>query len=171
MELDAMHPTMERLNGWAVATIRVFKGGEPALAAAAGDALGAAWPQRHGEWTGTGPWLLWRSPQERLALACTREQLGALLSALRPGASESGCALDLSEAVALWRLQGEALPGVLARLADASALPAPGSATRLRWADVAVVLARHSEHEALLLADATLEPYLQNWWAYACEGL
>jgi hypothetical protein len=41
----------------------------------------------------------------------------------------------------------------------------------LRWADVAVVLARISETEALLLADATLDAYLEDWWAYACDAL
>lgn len=171
MEPDAMHPTMQRMSGWAVATIRMFHGGEPAVAALAQDALETAWPCGHGEWHGTDPWLIWRGPAERIAFASSSDRLAHLLAALRPGESEAGCAVDLSEAVAVWRLDGAALPMVLARLSDVSALPAPGRATRLRWADTAAVLARVSETEALLLADATLGPYLENWWAYACDAL
>lgn len=166
-----MHPTMQRLTGWSAATIRVLGDGEQPVAALAQDALGAAWPQSHGDWHGADPWMIWRSPGERLAFASSPARLSALLAALRPGASEAGCAVDLSEAVGIWKLEGAALPLVLTRLSDATAVPAPGRATRLRWADVAVVLVRISDGEALLLADATLEPYLENWWAYACEAL
>lgn len=166
-----MRPSMTRLSGWGVATIRVFKDDEPAVAAPAAAALHAAWPQQHGAWSGTDPWLTWRSRTERIALASSPDRLKKLLTELQPGNSEAGCAIDLSEAVGVWRLEGAALPGVLARLADVSALPAPGNATRLRWADVAAVLFRISEFDALLLADATLEPYLADWWAYACDAL
>jgi hypothetical protein len=171
MEPDVMHATMKRLALHAIATIRVFEGGEQSIAASVSATLGTAWPQRHGDWTGADPWLVWRSPTERLAFASAPDRLAPLLAELRPGASKAGCAIDLSEAIAIWRLDGAALPSVLARLSDASALPAPGHATRLRWADVAVVLARISETEALLLADATLDAYLEDWWAYACDAL
>jgi heterotetrameric sarcosine oxidase gamma subunit len=171
MANEAMLPTMTRIPGSAVAAIRVFQGGEAAVAAAAQRALGVSWPAAHGPWTGDDPCLIWRSPAERLALASSRERLAGLLDALRPGADEAGCVVDLSEMVALWRLEGAALPEVLARLADAAALPPPGHATRLRWADIAVVLLRVSDSEALLLADATFEPYLRDWWAYACGAL
>lgn len=166
-----MRPTMKRLAGWSVATIRVFKNGEPAVAAAASGALGIAWPQSHGPWSGGDPWMIWRSPAERIAVATSPNKLQTLLADLRPGCSEAGCAVDLGEAIAVWHLDGGALAGVMTRLADASALPAPGSATRLRWADVSVILMRLSQSEALLLADATLEPYLDDWWAYACNAL
>ncbi|WP_324103563.1 hypothetical protein [Noviherbaspirillum sp.] len=162
---------MKRLAGWNVATIRVFKNGEPAVAAAATDALGIAWPQSHGAWSGSDPWMIWRSPVERIVLSSSQQSLQTLLANLRPGRMDAGCAVDLAEAIAVWHLEGSALAGVMTRLADALALPAPGNATRLRWADVSVILMRLSQSEALLLADATLEPYLDDWWAYACDAL
>lgn len=166
-----MPATMIRLPGWAVASIRVLQGGEPFVAASATRALGTAWPQCHGEWNGADPWLIWRSPLERLAFASASDRLAPLLRDLRPGASEDGCAVDLSEAIAIWRLEGAGLPTLLSRLTDAAALPAQGHATRLRFADVAVVLVRVSDTDALLLADAALEPYLRHWWTYSCDAL
>lgn len=166
-----MRPSMTRLTEWGVATLHVFKDDEQAVARAAAAALNAEWPQQHGAWCGTDPWLIWRSKTERIALSSSPARLNNLLASLQPGKSEAGCAIDQSEAVGIWRLEGVALPGVLARLADVSAIPAPGNATRLRWADVAAVLFRISESDALLLADATLEPYLADWWAYVCDAL
>src|SRR5215207_584267 len=80
-----------------VITIRHFPG--DASARNAVQQAGLAWCDAPGTFTGTGPWLAWRSPQEAIAIGVEPARLRPLLAALAPGRNAGAAAADLSEAI------------------------------------------------------------------------
>jgi hypothetical protein len=172
-----MVPVMTPLGGCTVRTVRLVVANDAPLPGVADEAaarwvrgeLGVGWPEGPGEYSGGGPWCIWVGPLERMVVGLAQHGVGGALAFSSPGA-DTVCAIDLSEAVGVWRLQGEEHAELLSRLADVGSIPAPGRATRLRWGDVPVVLVRLSGTESLVLAEAALGPYLVAWWAYAVEG-
>lgn len=67
-------------------------------------------------------------------------------------------------------LVGPQLDAWLARLVDASAIPAPGRASRCRLIDVPVLMWRIDAAHVRLQADRALSPYLAQWLTHAHEG-
>jgi sarcosine oxidase gamma subunit len=150
-------------------TIRHFPG--DASARHAVQQAGLAWCETPGTFTGTGPWLAWRSPQEAIAIGCEPARLRTLLAALAPGRNAGAAAVDISEAIGGVELHGPMLDEWLAHLVDATAIPRQaGRVTRARLADVAVMLLRLAPERLWLLAEKPLLPYVQEWLAYAHEG-
>lgn len=165
---DAL-PGFVRLSGLTVITLRHLAGDTSARAAVQDQGL--PWCEAPGELTGSGPWLAWRSPRETLALGFDATLLPALLQALAPGRSESAVAVDLSQALAVFELQGARIDEWLAHLVDASSIPRQaGRAARCRMMDVAVFLLRLDANRLLLLVDRPVAAYVENWLAYAHEG-
>jgi sarcosine oxidase gamma subunit len=61
---------------------------------------------------------------------------------------------------------------LLQRLVDSHSLPmTPGSATRVRLADIAVTLVRQAPERIWLLVDRCHAHYLANWLNYAGEAI
>lgn len=162
-------PGFRLLAGTSAITIRHFPG-DPAARDAVQQA-GLAWCDTPGTFTGTGPWLAWRSPQETIAIGVEPARLSGVLQALAPGRHAGAAAADISEAMGGLELHGPLLDTWLAHLVDATAIPArAGCATRARLADVAVMLLRLEPERLWLLAEQPLLPYVQEWLAYAHEG-
>ncbi len=165
---DAL-PGFRRLSGLTVITLRHLEGDTSARAAA--QAQGLPWCEAPGELAGSGPWLAWRSPRETIALGFESTLLPTLLQALAPGRSESAVAVDLSQALAVFELQGAQIDEWLAHLVDASSIPRQaGRAARCRMMDAAVFLLRLQADRLLLLVDRPVAAYVENWLAYAHEG-
>ena len=175
---DRFDATMARMPRPGVVALRLVVANDVPLPCAADEvaaralrrAVGLDWPRAHGAFAGTDPWCLWTGPHERWVVASDRRALDALVGALPPGADEAAFAIDLGEGLAAWRLHGAGHRGVLARLADAASLPAPGAATRLRLVDVPATIVATSAAESLLLADVALQDYVEAWWRHAHEG-
>lgn len=165
---DAL-PGFVRLSGLTVITLRHLEGDTSARTAV--QAQGLPWCAAPGELAGSGPWLAWRSPRETLALGSDGTLLPALLQALAPGHSDSAVAIDLSQALAVFELQGPRIDDWLAHLVDTASIPreAPRAA-RCRMMDVAVFLLRLDANRLLLLVDRPVAAYVENWLAYAHEG-
>ncbi|MCZ8110245.1 MAG: hypothetical protein ACK5Y8_17600 [Betaproteobacteria bacterium] len=108
--------------------------------------------------------LLWRSASEVTLVTQQTPRLAALQAALRPGADPLAYAVDRSPGTLGIELAGPALEALLARLMDASAVPAKvGRATRARCADIAVVLLRLAPQQLQLLVDRPLAGHLGAW--------
>jgi sarcosine oxidase gamma subunit len=166
---EAGRPGCRLLPGISAVTVRHFHGDTSAQAAV--HAAGLVWPDKPGLVTGDGPWMTWRSPQEMLLVGLGPAPAQALLQSLAPGRSESAVALDLSEALGVYELQGPLLDDWLSHLVDALAIPRQsGRAARCRLADVPVLLLRLDPERVWLVADRPTAPYLGNWLAYAHEG-
>jgi hypothetical protein len=175
---EAPITSMMAIAARSVATVRLIVGNDASLPGDADQAaaealqvtLGLEWPSRFGAATGTGPWVIWIGPFERIVVADSDGVLAPLLDALSPGRNPLVCALDLSEAVDVWRLRSAELDEVLARVTESASIPRQGHASRVRWVDVPVVLLRTTSSESLLLADAALGPYLEAWWRHASSA-
>lgn len=162
-------PGFRQLSGFTAVTIRHFAGDTSAHDAV--QALGMTWPSVAGALTGQGPYLAWRGPQETIALGWPAGPLHALLQSLAPGRSDTALAVDLSEALAVFELQGPLLDAWLSHLVDATAIPRPsGTACRCRLADAAVLLLRMDSERVCLVADRPIAPYISNWLSYAHKG-
>lgn len=132
---------------------------------------GLPWCDTPGRLAGTGPWLAWRSPQETVAIGLHAAPLRLVLQALAPGRHPGAAAADLSEALGAIELHGPLLDEWLAHLVDATAIPRQaGRTTRVRLADVAVLLLRIESQRLWVVAEQPLLPYVQEWLAYAHEG-
>lgn len=172
------NPSLRRRPRMGVATIRLIASydgtGLPSIeqrvATTVSALTGARWPRTPGELTGSGPWLLWRNPTERLAIADERSALQPLLDALAPCTRDDGCAIDLSESLVIRELDAADLNRLAPRLTDPMSMPGVPGGTRLRWADVPVVLVRLPGDRVLLMADAALDDYLAAWWQYAADA-
>jgi hypothetical protein len=162
-------PGCRRMCGLTAIAIRHFPG--DTSAALAVEAQGLAWPNVPGELVGSDPWLVWRSPQETIALASAAEPLRSLASALAPSQSESAMAVDQSDAVAVFELHGSRLDDWLAHLVDATAIPRePGLCSRCRLADVAVLLLRLESGRIWLLTDGPVATYVEDWLRFSHAG-
>ena len=123
-----------------------------------------------GQVPGQGPWALWRSPSEVTLLATERAAADAALAVL--ASATLACAVDESEGTLGLELQGPQVDELLRRLVDSRSLPgAPGSASRARLVDIAVVLVRQRPDNVWLLADRSHSHYLSNWLRHAGEAL
>lgn len=158
-ELAGLHAAiLHHRPGDADAAAALAECGLPALPAPLGSA-------------GEAPLLAWRSPQEALLVSERREPVDALTRVLAPGRRPGAVAIDLSEALVAYELQGPELDEWLAHLVDAASIPRrPGGATRARMADVAVVLLRRAPDRLWLLGDRTIAAYLRSWLAFAHAG-
>lgn len=141
--------------------------------------LGLEWPVQPGRFSGhpdaadgRGVTLVWRSPQELLALSRQGPALQPLRDALVPGRLATAAAWNLSQGLVLFELQSPDLDAWLARLVDAAAIPqTSGHSSRCRLADVAVLLLRLDKERAWLLADKPIAAYVSNWLDYAHAAL
>lgn len=150
-------------------TIRHFSGDHSAFDAAKRQHL--TWPDAPGILAGNDPCLVWRSPQEVIALGFRSESLMEVLAALAPGQSETAMATDLSEALVVFELRGPTLDEWLSHLVDATAIPRQtGRVRRCRLMDAAVMLLRFEAQRLWLVADRPIAPYLSNWLTYAHQG-
>ncbi|MGE3922550.1 MAG: hypothetical protein AB7G13_06400 [Lautropia sp.] len=162
------------LDGMRIATIRHGSGADLASQARS---LGLEWPARPGAITGQDPYLVWRDPQEVISVGTSTSSAAAhasttFLAGLAPGARTDAVAVDLSEAVRVFELPGPCIDDWLERLVDASAVPRlAGTATRCRFADIAVLLLRLAPQRLWLLADRALEAYVKDWLDYSRRGL
>jgi sarcosine oxidase gamma subunit len=162
-------PGSRTLTQPTVLTIRHFPGDTSARDAV--QQLGLPWSETPCRLTGSDPWLVWRSPQETIAIECEGGRLLQLLDLLTAGTSATAMAADHSEAVAVVELQGPLLDEWLAHLVDALSIPRiPGSAARARMADASALLARLAPDRLLVIVDKPILPYVQEWLAYAYEG-
>jgi sarcosine oxidase gamma subunit len=163
------HPGYRQLTGITAVTVRHFAGDNSAHDAVL--AQGMAWSDTAGMLTGQDPYLAWRSPQERIALGQQAQPLHALLASLAPGRSDTAVALDVSEALTVFELQGARLDAWLAHLVDAISIPRQsGQCTRCRLADIPVLLLRLDPERVWLVADRPVAPYLSNWLSYSHEA-
>ena len=145
-------------------------GGDTSLHAAL-HSLGVAFSPTPGALSGNGPWLVWLNPREALALGQDAAPLRKLLAALAPGRSETAMALDISDSLATFELEGPCLEDWLSHVVDASAIPPEtGLATRCRMVDVPVMLLRPKHDRFWLVVDRPLAPYLDDWLTYAHGG-
>jgi sarcosine oxidase gamma subunit len=142
-------------------------------------ALGLDWPAQPGHFSGhpdaaegRDVTLVWRSPQELLALSRHGPALQPLRDALAPGRMATAAAWNLSQGMMLFELQSPDLDAWLARLVDAAAIPQTnGHSSRCRLADVAVLLLRLDKERAWLLVDKPIAAYVSNWLNYAHDAL
>jgi hypothetical protein len=162
-------PGCRRVHGLTAITIRHLAGDNQAAEAV--DAAGLAWSDVPGELTGNNPWLVWRSPQEKIALGFEAEQLNALRAALSPGQCDLAMAADVSDALAVFELHGPRLDEWLAHLVDAAAIPRePARCSRCRLADVPVLLLRLEPKRLWMVVDHTVRGYVENWLAFSHDG-
>ena len=119
---------------------------------------------------GQSPWALWISPSEVILLANNQMQANAAKAALAD--SQLACALDQSDALLALDLRGPQLDDLLLRLIDSRSLPGvPGSAVRVRLADIAVILIRQTPDRLWLLVERPQSHYLTNWLKHAGTAL
>jgi sarcosine oxidase gamma subunit len=117
---------------------------------------------------GIEPCVVWRSVSECLFIATAAATCERLLSALRPNAGAPAVAVDVSAGSVVLELLGSDVQQTLCRLADATAMPTvAGRATRLRLADIAVVVLCHGPTHYRLVIDRAHDAHLANWLAYA----
>ena len=123
-----------------------------------------------GQVIGQSPWALWLSPSEVILLANNPTQTNAVKTALAD--NPLACAVDQSDGVLALELQGQQLDDLLLRLVDSRSLPCtPGSAVRVRLADIAVILIRHMPDRLWLLVERPQAQYLKNWLKHAGAAL
>jgi len=172
-EFAAGPVAVRRIEPLAVIALRHLPGAGEALAAALRAAGVAAVPlpgQMLGPGQDPGSAALWRSPSEVTLLAGHRAAADAAMAAL--GNAALACAVDQSDGTLALDLQGPQVDALLQRLVDSHSLPmTPGSATRVRWADIAVTLVRQAPERIWLLADRCHEHYLANWLNCAGEAI
>ena len=165
------------LSGMGMLSIRHLPGDQGVRETVA--AMGLEWPAQPGRFSGhpdaaegRGVTLVWRSPQELLALSRHGPALQPLRDALTPGRLATAAAWNLSQGLVLFELQSPDLDAWLARLVDAAAIPqSNGHSSRCRLADVAVLLLRLDKERAWLLADKPITAYVSNWLDYAHAAL
>jgi sarcosine oxidase gamma subunit len=133
-------------------------------------AVGITASPEPGELLGQDPWAIWRSPSEVILLGTHSEHTDAALAALAD--AKLACAVDQSDGVLALELQGPQLDDLMLRLVDSGSLPIlPGTAVRVRLADISVTLIRHMPHRIWLLAERPYAHYLIDWLNYAGAGL
>ena len=133
-------------------------------------AAGLAGTPGPGQVLGQSPWALWISPSEVILLANNPTQTNAVKTALAD--NPLACAVDQSDGVLALELQGQQLDDLLLRLVDSRSLPCtPGSAVRVRLADIAVILIRHMPDRLWLLVERPQAQYLTNWLKHAGAAL
>lgn len=124
-------------------------------------------PKDAGSSLGSDPCLVWRQPNETLAIS-TLGFLDSLIAELCAAPSPLALAVDVSHAVIVFELNHESLDAWLSRLIDDSALPRlPGTAWRARLGDIAVLAVRRAPQRAWLIADRAFSHYLAHWLAYS----
>lgn len=120
-----------------------------------------------------GALLVWRNPQEVLAL-CRRDSevnpFERLLHALAGGKNASAFAVDMSDATAVLVLNRQDAGQCLPRVVDVASIPAQGGASGARLGDVPVLLVRPDAAHVWLVCDRPWLPYILNWLTYAHEG-
>lgn len=135
-------------------------------------AQGLCWPEVPNRFTGRGPWLAWRSPTEAWLLASKAGAGSALLDQFAPGSCPSAMAVDVSDAVVCFEIQGNGIKQLLPRLVDASAVPVlPGFVTRCRLSEVVVMLVHIEEERIWLVGERTVADHVEAWLAIASESL
>ena len=133
-------------------------------------AAGLAGTPGPGQVLGQSPWALWISPSEVILLANNQIQANAAKAALAD--SPLACAVDQSDALLALDLRGPQLDDLLLRLIDSRSLPGvPGSAVRVRLADIAVILIRQTPDRLWLLVERPQLHYLTNWLKHAGTAL
>jgi len=154
-----------------VLSVRMLPGGADAIAkAVAGIGIAALPPA--GRFTGDGTLILWRNPTELLLVTPRRGEAERVLRTLPAGPEALAYAVDQSDGLVTFELQGTALDDVLHRLLDASAVPLePGQGTRARMAEIAVIALRLDSQRAWLIADRANDQFLAQWVAYAIDAL
>lgn len=168
-EFEAGPVAVRCIEPLAVLALRHLPGSSEALAATV-RAAGLPGLPAAGQVLGQGPWVLWRSPSEVTFLSREQAPADGVRAAL--AAAQLACAVDQSDGTLALDLQGPRVNELLQRLLDSRSLPvAPGSATRARLADIAVVLVRHRPDCVWLLADRSHAHYLASWLGYAGAAL
>lgn len=136
---------------------------DPRLAAVVKEVMGCALPARGMLVAGQGGAVGWMSPDELLLMPAL-DQAPHLVAAL--GAAMAGShhlALDLSDARAVIRLQGQGLRDLLAKVTPADLRPAvtpTGALRRTRVGQVAAALAFVAEDEVWLLCFRSVAQYV-----------
>lgn len=162
-------PGYRALQGLTTISVRHFA--QDVSAHYAFESLDLTWPALPGMLGGSDPWLVWRSPDEILAIGTPSATLGALMSALQAGRSETACAIELSEGLAVYELYGSNIDAWLGHLVDAAAIPSmTGSSARCRLADVPAMLLRTGADRLWLIVERTVGPYVEDWLHYSHEG-
>lgn len=121
---------------------------------------------------GVEPRLIWQCPNETLLLTSNGTRAAALLAALRPQPGALAFALDLASGTLVVELNGSAVDALLSRLVDGDSLPrAPGQASRVRMADIAVTVWRDAPDRVGLVVDRANGHYLARWLSYAADAM
>jgi heterotetrameric sarcosine oxidase gamma subunit len=132
--------------------------------------VGVMRPPLPGRFEGDAVRVVWCGPTDYWLVTQQAALLDAMAQALQPGAAELVCAIDHSAGTVGIDLQGNDIDGLLARLMDATAIPAgPGQAARVRCADLAVVVLRVHMQRAWLLVERPVAHFLCEWLRNACE--
>ncbi|KAA9009328.1 sarcosine oxidase subunit gamma [Histidinibacterium aquaticum] len=117
--------------------------------------------------------LLWMSPDEVLILL-PQEEVGQALETLGSAlAGSHHLAVDVSDARALFRLEGSGLRDTLQKLTPADLSPAtfgPGRIRRTRLAQVAAALWMPGEGQVDLVCFRSVADYVQRLLEVAAEG-
>ncbi len=124
---------------------------DPAIDAAVAAAIGAGLPARRSVATGSGGMAAWMAPDEALLLV-DHAAAHAVATRLQTACGESfATAVDVSDARALFHVEGQEAPAALAKLCPVdTARLAPGEIRRTRCAQVAAAIWR-SEAQAFRL--------------------
>jgi len=175
MDLPALEALRE-LDGYAharhlvdarVANLRVT--GDASMAREELRPLSFDLPDAVGKFSGAGPWLVKRRPNELLAVGVD-EQLRPLLV---PHSLQHVVVIDLSHGQAVLEMTGEGphLDRWLAGLVDARGIPSTaGAASRTRFIDVPIFLMRLASSRMLLVAERGVMPYVAEWLVHAHQG-
>ena len=166
---DRMDLRMRFVEPLRVVTLRSIGDGIETIRSAL-SAQGVALPDPL-QFSGSSPFVLWRSPTEWLLIATSDAPADQVLRELAPGRHATACAIDQSPGVIAIELEGGTIESVMSRLVDASAIPRePGCGTRARLGDIAVTMLRVASTHLWLIADHSVEGYLVDWIAYAAAN-
>lgn len=166
----AHRPGARRVEAMRVLSVRHFQASPAAETAFVQSGL--AWPARTLDLVSCqGLLAARRHPEEVIVMGeGALNELQQLLDALAPGRHPEALAIELTHGLGVIELHGPHLDEWLARLVDCSAIPAEGRASRCRFIDVPVLLARPAAERVFLLADRSLFPYLADWLTFSHEA-
>lgn len=118
--------------------------------------------------------LVWMAPDEAMLL-CAPDKVAELVAALGKGlAGQHALVLDMSDARALFRLEGAGLRSVLARLSPADTSPAaftPGTVRRSRLAQVPAAFWMPEEGVAEAMCFRSVAEYVAGLLEEAVAGV
>ena len=133
------------------------------IARAVSKHMGCDMPDRRGARFGEGTGALWMSPDE-LLLLCPYEEARQRADELAEALSgEHALAVNVSDARAVFRVQGAALRDVIAKLAPVDMAPgafAPGELRRTRFAQVAAAFWMDDAESARIVCFRSVAEYM-----------